>query len=400
MRRSASILVPLTAVLLLLPDGARSSTVTIFGNINWTDSAGGTHPIRFADVNLFDVDGGGDQLLLLSSSDGSGGYSLTVPNLEEDLTGQDPFVEIRAVNPAGMVSTDSTIANIHEFESALIAADIPDGAHQADYIVPNTTTAGHAFSVSEAIYTGYRYAEIVRGVAPTGVSVRFTAGGSFYCASGNETGCNGVAQELNLVAGDRWDWDVILHEYGHHLSAQDGLDDSPGGSHAFGTSNIPSKGKDAGTRLAWGEGLANYISLAAQAVTAASGDLPAVPNTGGTVYQDTIDQTLSVNIETHAGSGNDGEGDETSVMRILWDIADPANEAHDLLAIGHGPLLRQSGRPRAGRRHRGRRGARDPRRDLRGVRRVAGPDRRRGRRVQRGRRSAHFYLVARERRRQ
>jgi hypothetical protein len=38
---------------------------------------------------------------------------------------------------------------------------------------------------------------------------------------------------------------------------------------------------------------------------------------------------------------NGGEGDEASIMRILWDIGDPANEAHDRVALGHDTLFRQ-----------------------------------------------------------
>ncbi|MCG8450409.1 MAG: hypothetical protein MI725_12645, partial [Pirellulales bacterium] len=143
----------------------------------------------------------------------------------------------------------------------------------------------------------------------------------------------------------------------HFLADIDNLDNSPGGIHAFGVSNItgcvgclagggniPALGKNAGTRLGWGEGLANYISSATHAV--GGFNQPNVPTVNDAIY--TNRNTVAANqfsVAIENNGTNDGEGDEASIMRILWDIADPTGggEAHDQIAIGHGDAVTQDG---------------------------------------------------------
>jgi len=84
--------------------------------------------------------------------------------------------------------------------------------------------------------------------------------------------------------------------------------DNPGGSHSFGASNIPTRGKDAGARLAWGEGQATYIGVAAQFVNTAANNTPlTTPNVGDTHYQDTEDSTLNIDLAVASRTAAAGE---------------------------------------------------------------------------------------------
>jgi hypothetical protein len=346
--RSAPWLRPLlAAALLLLPGVSRAATFTLQGVLSWTDGAGHLHPVRLSDVNLWDDDVGPDELVSSGSTGLTGAYGfIGIDNNDGALQGnRDPYLEVFANGAAHFVSSDGTVANTYTGTTAPIA-EIPDGTTNQNYASGNTTNTDWAFSVSDAVTTGTLFATAVRGV-PTSVAVRFPAAGTFYCATGAEAGCNGIAHELNVVSGDRWDWDVILHEYGHHLAAIDGLDNSPGGTHNTGISNIGINGhtKQEGVQLGWSEGLATYLSIAAQDVTRDLGYLDTsankVPNTGDTFYSDTIDNVGSYDVEGDyhsAGRTPHGEGDELAVMRILYDIADPDNEGHDHIGIGHDAL--------------------------------------------------------------
>ena len=159
---------------------------------------------------------------------------------------------------------------------------------------------------------------------------------NYPAASTNYQHATGIA---SIVDGDRWDWDVLGHEYGHFISRNYNLTDSPGGPHSFGVSSIPTLGKGPGSKIAWGEGHANYTGLAMQHVLPFTFNRPtSLQTVGDTVYRDDYDGDVTVNWETDAGSGVAGEGEEIAVTRILWDIADPKNEAWDRVERGHKQL--------------------------------------------------------------
>ena len=157
---------------------------------------------------------------------------------------------------------------------------------------------------------------------------------------------------MNIFKHDAYNWDVILHEYGHHIANELKLQApaSEGNKHKAFENLISSLGKAKGIRKAWSEGLATYLGTAAPKVFSkdfaqqkeyTNGDsqaslLPAI--VGDTSY--TFPYKLkkgdpprnAVDIEnsyisplskleqpqTFPGSG---EGDEISIARILWDLA-------------------------------------------------------------------------------
>ena len=83
---------------------------------------------------------------------------------------------------------------------------------------------------------------------------------------------------IDLLAGDRWDSDVLLHEYGHFVMYKiygDDMPPSPNCSNHY-------WGGHSSLGCAWTEGWANFLQAAIQ------ND----PN-----YVDTEDQTLHINFE-------------------------------------------------------------------------------------------------------
>lgn len=137
------------------------------------------------------------------------------------------------------------------------------------------------------------------------------------------------ATAMNVGVGDWADWDVIHHEYGHVLADNNNLDGSSfGDEHGFGQDLIGKYGKPKGTKFAWQEGIATYLGLSAQDAGNLRTVIPNLPNDlGDEFYDDLIDVNLHVGIEgRNQGSPNVGEGDEASVMRILWDIYDTDTE--------------------------------------------------------------------------
>ncbi len=225
------------------------------------------------------------------------------------------------------------------------------GSQHVDTVIGNGTSPEQAFGIVDAMYTSWWFGVAGRSATPTTptpaanpapVACRFPA--PVVPAFGTVPYWDGT--KLNIIAGGQNDWDLVEHEYTHYLSSLDYVDHYTGEAHTFTVSSIPVLGKSEGMRLAWGEGLADWGGVAAQSYDPGGGHMPVgVPNVGDTLYRDTV-QGFSIDLEHSTGSGswasnNGGEGDEASVMRILWDIGDPANEAHDRVALGQDELYRQ-----------------------------------------------------------
>lgn len=322
-------------VLALVAGTATASAVTVTGNVKWTDSAGGTHNARRVQYVVVE-----EHPILGSIIAGAGRTDLD-GNYSEAVTFRPGYtgyaVIVLADNDAGFVASDGTVANTYSIFGGF--RHVLDPSTHIDTTIDHGTPNGRAFSIVDAMYTSWRFGLSGRAADPTPAPPPVACA---YPVAGTVPYFNGI---LNIVAGGENDWDTAMHEYSHYLSSLDPLDNEPGGPHTWGTSSIPGLGKGPGTRLGWGEGFANWAGIAAQHHDPVGGHSPAgVPNVGDTRYDDTV-QGFWTNLETSATSwGVDhgqGEGDELSVCRILWDLGDAANEGYDRVALGHEILYRR-----------------------------------------------------------
>jgi hypothetical protein len=304
------------------------------GSVAYTDGGGTARPARRITIQVFAANPFGDSLVGEVQADDSGAWSATVTPPPGTIG---YFVRAVAVNDATRVSAGG---GAMPYFVDVGGTPLGGGAIPPATIFTDGPDSHRAFAVADALQTGWLYGTAMRGAAPAQVNTTFPETGAGTASYYNS------ATGLHIRQWRRYAWDVLTHEYSHYLADIDTLDANPGGPHAFGVSNITPGpgGKLHGVRLAWGEGLATYNGTAAQAVSAH----PPSPTTGDTVYTslntDTPASTFEVNLDTHAGTGttgvNAGEGDETSVMRILWDLADGTggSEPHDRVTLGHASL--------------------------------------------------------------
>lgn len=145
-------------------------------------------------------------------------------------------------------------------------------------------------------------------------------GGSYYEPNSNEIFVVGKA----LVDTDEYDNHVIVHEWGHYFEANFSRADGLGGDHTNGDVLDP--------RDAFSEGWGN----------AASGILLADPIYADTSWAGGSQAAFGWDLETVPSPTDDpnpGVFSEWSVMRLLYDVWDTANEsAADQLSTGLGPL--------------------------------------------------------------
>lgn len=161
------------------------------------------------------------------------------------------------------------------------------------------------------------------------------------------------------------DWDVIMHEYGHHVQYQLGIIDSSHGWHrstinmidhymldsytnlgnnncggecARHRSNYPIDKEDAkeeGIKIAWAEAWPTIFGELAQQYYA--NELSNIVGVADGIYSDYAN-IPNVDYDMYAYdeiSSYLGEGCEGSVMAVLWDLYDGGNEDDDLLNFAY-----------------------------------------------------------------
>src|SRR5262245_19603507 len=267
------------SVLHLLAAAALGSTALaddIHGDVKWTDSAGATHAARRVKVVVAEENPMlGSTIAAVLDADLDGHYSSDV-FFRPGATGYSVFVV--AQNDAGYVTADGAVTGRYAYPGGF---RFRGTAGPLDVTVDNASTPGQAFQIADAMYTSWRWGVDGRsaGTPPGPVPAQFPVAGTVPYWDGTK---------LNLVAGGQNDWDTAQHEHMHYLSSLDPLHNYAGAPHTFGVSHIPTLGSSHGSRLAWGEGLANWGSIAPQRHDTAGGHMPVgVPNVGDTAYDDT-----------------------------------------------------------------------------------------------------------------
>lgn len=291
--------------------GCTGPNLCVTGTVQWRDSAGGLHPVDRAPVQIRDEEAGPDQVVATTTTDGNGLFNATIDNVDGDATGRDVYVRVLADGPG---------FTIDQFIQSNTTTDVADGAKVVtNFATNNTADNNTAFGVhASLVYAGD---EIVlqNGALFDEVPVVFPdPDGSFY--DGNA---------LHILALDRWDWDVSLHEYGHFVADQLNIENNPGGFHT-GSANLSDlRGSKAiGAPLAWGEGWPTFFAVSTLRERAAD---EGIPNIGDTKYQDTEDQVITDDLEsTHTL----GEDNEVTNMAILWDLYDSESDNRDQISLG------------------------------------------------------------------
>jgi hypothetical protein len=303
---------------------AASSTTTVSGTVKYTASDGSKHPARTIIVQLRDDNGApGGILVKAVTTDASGHFTATGTTKRSN--GQVRQLFVRALSQGvGFEVKGMTATTPHMIASGDVTAT--GAAITINLTANNTADNNTAFDVADALTTAIAYTRRINGgniLQPVTANFPDVDGTNFDATTG-------TARILKL---DRFDWDVILHEYGHFVSHQFDFNESPGGDHSFDQNEGETLGKDGGIKLAWSEGFATWFGLTAEDVL----DVAAlkIPHAGDSFYDDTEDASFHVAYETNTGLLGLGEDNELSIGRILWHLRkDPSIGLTDLQMIG------------------------------------------------------------------
>lgn len=315
--------------------GTNKDTV-VSGSDVWRDDNGVDHPLRWIKVGVFDEDPFGEELIGYTYTDINGNYSFVFQNKDAitdfENGGLDIFVRIYSGDNNAMVYRNSSD------EPYIKESSVYSNVKTGDHISVNTikvyatNNRGQAFQISQAILTARNFTKEMMGYLPTDVIVRYPYGDNCcYSRVTNTIAITGNERVAESSPHSYASWDVVMHEYGHHIQYELEITNNPGGDHTIFKNHADDRGnKDIGIRLAWGEAWPTVFGLVAQK------------------YYSTFLQNIDYVCDSEYNAYNIydqydiektsirlGEASEISIMAILWDLFDENNDYNDNITLGY-----------------------------------------------------------------
>ncbi|MCR4911247.1 MAG: hypothetical protein K5925_01815, partial [Bacilli bacterium] len=210
------------------------------------------------------------------------------------------------------------------------------------WTVNMSSTIGQAFQVGQAVIMAARYAGEMNGSNLSNVNVKYPHGiageGCFYDSLTKTINIKGKVNGLQSGRPNTYaSWDVIMHEYGHHVQNELGLFDYSGGQHSFEDNLSDIYGKYNGIRFAWAEAYATVFAIMAQYYY--SSQLQGISTVCNHDYNSYNNAYLNLETCVIDDDGNRAvsEACEASVAGVLWDMFDTysSTESFDTLSMSH-----------------------------------------------------------------
>lgn len=305
-----------------------------------------TVPVRFAHIELMELDSLFDDSIEEGITDSDGRYSFSfcdndgIGDTELELylmlyaslydPGQADWDEFEVV----YIEDSSWIDEMYEYQSELLTVD-NGGTYDLSLALDRNQSG--PFNIADAIYDAWNFWKLRGGASGGDDAVDITAEvhwepGYVEVGTTATTFYEGAQEEITISAqstdDDTWDDSPIIHEYGHMIEDNYSCDESLGGEH-----NLTDLLGD--EEFAWSEGFSNYFQSAVRSSTGApNADFYidwAVPTTMGAVADI---ENWDFNVPSRASRFN-----EIAIAALFWDLNDSAIDRQD--RVSHGPAMIQ-----------------------------------------------------------
>ena len=328
-----------------------SANTWVKGRLQWKDDNGVLHPLQHVAIDVFDDDVVFEDHLGETYTDENGYYSLGFENqtISTENGGCDPYIKVYCMDNELNVVVDEKVSNGYDVESSHVNGDVATGSTTTiNMTFTMDNDLGRAFQILQAAVTMTRYIKAIdNSNKDLGlVRIRYPDSGDRCYYQANRIYITGEPAEDGLLESYA-SWDVIAHEYGHHVQQLFDVTDNPGGGHWVNRSMIEhyagtdhsecdcvqpgaAQAKYEGIRLAWGESWNTVLGIRSQQYF--SNILQNIETVGDAAY--TSYNGVDYNLETGLDYSSQGEGCEATVAYALYDICDPANETSDTINLG------------------------------------------------------------------
>ncbi len=212
----------------------------ITGTLRWKDDSNNWHPLQFSKVTVCHCIGASpstsDPELGTVYTDSNGVFNMGFTNISG---GYNLYI---IAYPAGETSVVKTGAGIEYAWPSSVTSGVSTSSTTVKNIdIDMSENIGRAFQISQAVIIAAKYAKTQSRVDITNVAVK-------YPHNQSNTGCF-YSRNTIYIIGDRSQdiqyggvtlhsyaaWDVIMHEYNHHVQRELEISANPGGWHVFQT---------------------------------------------------------------------------------------------------------------------------------------------------------------------
>ena len=335
------------------------------GQFQWIDDDSNIHPLQFVKVQLWDKEPVGERLLMETITNEAGEYHFEFKNATEifdfENGGYDIFVRVTPTGDDVIVcrgNGSSYYADEGYCENCPtgVLEDISETYDMSD------GEFGKSLQVCQAAIFASKYYEEMKGQDVDDILIKYPhneqESTSFYRTSEKTIYLVNKINVNNDLPNSYAAWDVIMHEYGHHIANSENFTNSPGGRHSlnrlmsshylehfiglnrdcnldciieksddwpFGETDC----KYQGMAIAWSEGVATYFMLAAQEFY--SQYLTNIDTVNDKSY--TSYSISTVELEEFIGYFHDNEKTVASILYDMYDGND--SEDFDAIELGH-----------------------------------------------------------------
>lgn len=234
------------------------------GAITWRDISGTWISARNIEVKIMDENALVDSTIATVYTNEVGYYTATFDNRTGILeNGLDIYIRINTVSDHFEITPSSNASIFSDgYYFYTETTENVTTSQSTEYYGGSDTDIIRSLSIHQALNVGYHYFKAMNNNDVSYVTL-------FYPISPEDSDLGVSWAETSngyiyLLEDDYCDWDVILHELGHHVAAKIDVKASFGQQHGL-MENLSEKyGKPLGTQGAWNEGWASYFSMAAQ----------------------------------------------------------------------------------------------------------------------------------------
>lgn len=186
--------------------------------------------------------------------------------------------------------------------------------------------------ISQAVYYGEKYAYEMQESHPEFLKIEYPSEKMSVDAGFSKSSEGAFLGKYTFEY-----WDLILHEYGHHLQYWLEIMNNDGGEHSVYKDCLNKYNKDKAMRLSWAEAwptvfanlVTKYFADDLVGIQYINDDYYDAPNSNNEVWNYSLESNV-YNGTTYAL----GETFEENIMQVLFDLYDSKNEDFDNIELG------------------------------------------------------------------